>query len=36
MATNRPNVVLFRVDQLAAKWLEAARDENICALPNLD
>ena len=34
--TDRPNIILFLVDQLAAKWLEAARDENICALPNLD
>jgi arylsulfatase A-like enzyme len=32
----KPNVILFIVDQLAAKWFEAARDENICALPNLD
>lgn len=30
------NVILFMVDQLSAKWLEAARDEEICALPNLD
>jgi arylsulfatase A-like enzyme len=30
------NVILFIVDQLSAKWLEAARDEKICALPNLD
>ena len=33
---NKPNVILFIVDQLSAKWLEAARDEKICALPNLD
>jgi arylsulfatase A-like enzyme len=32
---NRPNVILFMVDQLAAKWLEEAHDRTICALPNL-
>lgn len=37
MNTNtEANVILFIVDQLSAKWLEAARDEKICALPNLD
>jgi arylsulfatase A-like enzyme len=35
MAT-KPNAILFMVDQLSAKWLEAARDEEICALPNFD
>ena len=33
---NKPNVILFMVDQLSARWLEVARDEGICALPNLD
>ena len=32
----RPNVILFLVDQLSAKWLEAARDKEICTLPNFD
>ena len=37
MNTNtEANVILFIVDQLSAKWLEAARDEKICALPTLD
>jgi hypothetical protein len=29
----KPNVILFIVDQLSAKWLEVARDAKICALP---
>ncbi len=33
---NKPNVILFMVDQLSARWLEVARDKGICALPNLD
>ncbi|MDE2721772.1 MAG: sulfatase-like hydrolase/transferase, partial [Gemmatimonadota bacterium] len=33
---NKPNVILFMVDQLSARWLEVARDRGICALPNLD
>ena len=33
---NKPNVILFMVDQLSARWLEVARNEGICALPNLD
>ncbi len=32
--TNK-NVVLFMVDQLSAKWLEHAIDEDICPLPNI-
>ena len=32
----KPNVILFMVDQLSAKWLEAACDRNICDLPNFD
>ena len=32
----KPNVILFIVDQLAAKWFEAARNENICAPPPRD
>ena len=31
---NKPNVVFFMVDQLAAKWVEAA-EMGICDLPNL-
>lgn len=30
------NIILFMVDQLSAKWLEAAREHNICDLPNFD
>ena len=33
---NKPNVILFMVDQLSARWLEVARDKGICSLPNLD
>jgi len=32
----KPNVVLFMCDQLSAKWLEAAGDNDICDLPNFD
>jgi arylsulfatase len=31
----RPNIVFFMVDQLSAKWLEAASD-GICPTPNID
>lgn len=31
----RPNVVFFMVDQLSAKWLEAAQ-QGICPTPNID
>jgi arylsulfatase len=34
-APKRPNVVFFMVDQLSARWLEAA-SEGICPTPNLD
>ncbi|NIA06430.1 MAG: sulfatase-like hydrolase/transferase [Actinobacteria bacterium] len=30
-----PNIVFFMVDQLSAKWLEAARN-GVCPTPNLD
>ncbi|MBT3275096.1 MAG: sulfatase-like hydrolase/transferase, partial [Spirochaetales bacterium] len=33
---DKPNVILFMVDQLSAKWLEAARNRKICELPNFD
>ena len=33
-AATRPNVIFFMVDQMGAKWLEAAMD-GICQLPNL-
>ena len=33
---SRPDIILFMVDQLSAKWLEAARERNICELPNFD
>ena len=32
----KPNVILFMVDQMSTKWLEAAGDDGICSLPNLD
>ncbi|MHC4562800.1 MAG: sulfatase family protein [Planctomycetota bacterium] len=32
---SRPNVVLFMVDQLSARWLEAAR-AGACAVPNIE
>ena len=31
---NKPNVIFFMVDQMGAKWLEAAMN-GICDLPNL-
>jgi len=34
MSTNSPNVIFFMVDQMGAKWLEAAMD-GACDLPNL-
>ena len=34
-ASSRPNIVFFMVDQLSAKWLEAAH-RGICSTPNLD
>ena len=33
--TKRPNIVFFMVDQLSAKWLEAASD-GVCLTPNID
>ncbi len=33
--TTHPNIVLFMLDQLSAKWLEAAR-AGACETPNLD
>jgi len=33
-ASGKPNVIFFMVDQMGAKWLEAAMD-GICDLPNL-
>lgn len=32
---DRPNIVFFMVDQLSAKWLEAARD-GVCPTPHID
>lgn len=29
-----PNIILWMVDQLSAKWLELALKNNICPLPN--
>ncbi|MHC5058294.1 MAG: sulfatase family protein [Planctomycetota bacterium] len=34
-STDRPDIVLFFVDQLSARWLEAARN-GICDLPNFE
>ena len=33
--TDRPSIVFFMVDQLSARWLEAAR-AGVCPTPNLD
>ncbi|MFC7597610.1 sulfatase [Terrabacter sp. GCM10028922] len=33
---SRRTIVLVMVDQLAAKWLEVARDHNVVDLPNFD
>ena len=33
VATAGPDVVFFMVDQMGAKWLEAAREMDICAQP---
>ena len=33
-SNNKPNVIFFMVDQMGAKWLEAAMN-GICDLPNL-
>ena len=33
--TEKPNIILFMMDQLAAKWLEAAGD-GIVPTPNFD
>jgi arylsulfatase len=35
MARERPNLVFFMVDQLSAKWLEAA-SAGVCPTPNID
>lgn len=32
---SKPNIVFFMMDQLSAKWLEAARD-GVCPTPNID
>ncbi len=32
---NEPNIVLFMLDQLSAKWIEAA-SHGICSLPNIE
>ncbi|MFQ5810720.1 MAG: sulfatase, partial [Armatimonadota bacterium] len=34
-AAQRPNIIFFMVDQLSAKWLEAA-SAGVCPTPNLD
>ena len=33
-AATKPNVIFLKVDQMGAKWLEAAMN-GICELPNL-
>lgn len=33
---NKPNIVFFMLDQLSAKWLEAATEHGIYPTPNID
>lgn len=34
--TTKPDIIVFMMDQLAAKWLEQARQEQIIATPSFD
>ncbi len=33
---DKPNIVFFMLDQLSAKWLDLARERQICPTPNID